>query len=60
MTIAVDLGRKATNKQTNKQNRTDVYSKIPKGINAHEDTQHGITQCTNMAVDGAVIVCSRI
>ena len=26
----------------------------------HEDKQHNITQCTNMAVDGVVIKCSRI
>ena len=34
--------------------------KIPKGINATRIYKHNITQCTNMAVDGVVIKCSRI
>ena len=42
------------------QNRTEVYLKIPKGINATRIYKHNITQCTNMAVDGVVINCSRI
>ena len=42
------------------QNRTEVYLKIPKGINATRIYKHNITQCTNMAVDGVVIKCSRI
>ena len=41
-------------------NRTEVYLKIPKGINATRIYKHNITQCTNMAVDGVVIKCSRI
>ena len=42
------------------QNRTEVYLKIPKGINATRIYKHNITQCTNIAVDGVVIKCSRI
>ena len=44
------------------QNRTEVYLKIPKGIrpNATRIYKHNISQCTNMAVDGVVIKCSRI
>ena len=38
----------------------EVYLKIPKGINATRINKHNITQCTNMAVDGVVIKCSRI
>ena len=34
--------------------------KIQKGINATRIYKHNITQCTNMAVDGVVIKCSRI
>ena len=34
--------------------------KILKGINATRIYKHNITQCTNMAVDGVVIKCSRI
>ena len=41
-------------------NRTEVYLKIPKGINATRIYKHDIIQCTNMAVDGVVIKCSRI
>ena len=41
----------------NIQNRTEVYLKIPKGINATRIYKHNITQCTNMAVDGVVIKC---
>ena len=42
------------------QNRTEVYLKIAQGINATRIYKHNITQCTNMAVDGVVIKCSRI
>ena len=42
------------------QNRTEVYLKIPKGINATWIYNHNIRQCTNMAVDDVVIKCSRI
>ena len=47
-------------KNRTEQNRTEVYLKIPKGINATRIYKHNITQCTNMAVDGVVIKCSRI
>ena len=42
------------------KNRTEVYLKIPKGIIATRIYKHNITQCTNIAVDGVVIKCSRI
>ena len=42
------------------QNRTEVYLNFPKGINAIRIYTHNIIQCTNMAVDGVVLKCSRI